>query len=158
MGAEDADSTTARLRDPVAAGGRGSGLCACRRRAARLGDSRVRWWVRAAEVSPPGLRRAFTTSEGWIMKFIGGCRHGMEVPQWARDGRSSITVAAPGETKVPQDECEYRLAIWRHADGSSEFFFCCRALRDEVEIDAAARPLLARSRGTASQWQDLFGS
>jgi hypothetical protein len=88
-----------------------------------------------------------------IMKFIGGYRHGTDVPRWARDGRSFITIDAPRSQGADPEQYEYRLAVWRHGDGTTEFFFCARALHTDAEIDAAARPLLSRARHTGlTRW------
>jgi hypothetical protein len=83
-----------------------------------------------------------------IMKFIGGQRHGTDVPRWACDGRSFIAIDAPKSESADPEQYEYRLAVWRHSDGTPEFFFCARSLHTDAEIDAAARPLLSRSRRT----------
>ena len=90
------------------------------------------------------------------MKFIGGCRHGTEVPRWACDGRSFVAIDVPRSGDFDAEHHEYRLAVWRHADGSTEFFFCSGALHGDAEIDAAARPLLSKTPGTdKSWWSDL---
>jgi hypothetical protein len=87
------------------------------------------------------------------MKFVGGYRHGTEVPRWARDGRSFIAIDAPKSESIDPEQYEYRLAVWRHSDGTTEFFFCARALHTDAAIDAAARPLLSRSpRVDLSRW------
>ena len=88
------------------------------------------------------------------MKFAGGLKHGEDVTNWAKDGRSGVYVEG-GSIKNDDDgtwmhtRIRYIRQTWVHRDGRQTPYFAYASIEELDDVETAAQPLMDSNFRTA---------